>query len=232
VRRIVVAGASRGIGAAVAAHYAAAGAEVIALSRTPAPVGRWIEVDLADRLSLARAVAAIGPGPVDALLVTGGIWEEGAFTPAYSFEASPADETSSVIAVNLTAPILLTQALIPQLRTAAAGRVVFLGALSGLEQSATPEVANSASKYGLRGAAQALDLTLRTMGIGVTVINPGNVATDEVLADIAAGRFPDQAPIPMADLLAAFDFALSLSPATVAREINLAQMRTAPQPRA
>ncbi len=231
MKRFVVAGASHGIGAAVAAHYAARGVEVIALSRTPAPVGRWIEVDLEDRLSLASAVHAIGPGPVDALLVTGGIWEEGAFTPAYSFEASPAAETTSVIAVNLTAPILLTQALIPHLRSAATGRVVFVGALSGLEQSASSEVANSASKYGLRGAAQALDLSLRAMGIGVTVINPGTVATDEVLDDVLAGRLPDQAPIPMQDLLAAFDFALSLSPSTVAREVNLGQMRAGDGPR-
>jgi NAD(P)-dependent dehydrogenase (short-subunit alcohol dehydrogenase family) len=225
MRRIVVAGASRGIGAAVAAHYAAAGEDVISLSRTPAPHGRWIGADLTDRPALADAVRAIGPDPVDALLVTGGIWEDGAFTDAYAFERSPAGETSNVIAVNLTAPILLTQALIPQLRAARSGRVVFVGSLSGLDQSASPEVANSASKYGLRGAAQALHLTLRGMGIGVSVINPGNVATAEVLGDIAAGAFGPQEPIPLADLIAAFDFALSLSPASVATEINLAQMR-------
>ena len=61
------------------------------------------------------------------------------------------------------------------------------------------------------------------MGIGVGVINPGNVATEEVLSDIADRRFDEQVPIPMADLLSAFDFALSAS--SVATEINLAQMR-------
>jgi len=59
----------------------------------------------------------------------------------------------------------------------------------------------------------------------VTVINPINIATEEVLTDIAEGRFDDQEPIPIADLLAAFDFALALSPASLACEINLAQMR-------
>jgi NAD(P)-dependent dehydrogenase (short-subunit alcohol dehydrogenase family) len=225
MRRIVVAGASRGIGAAVAGHYARRGEDVVALSRTPAPHGAWVGVDLTDRLSLAAAVAAIGPGPVDALLVTGGVWEDGAFTDAYAFQSSPAGETATVIAMNLTAPILLTQALIPALRGAANPRVVFVGSLSGLDQSASPEVANSASKYGLRGAAQALHLTLRGLGIGVTVINPGNVATDEVMGDIASGAFGPQDPIPMADLVAAFDFALAVSPASVVTEINLAQMR-------
>lgn len=223
--RIVVAGASRGIGAAVAARYAGDGHDVVALSRSKPPYGRWVKVDLADRLALVKAVGQIGSDPVDALLFTGGIWEKGAFTDEYAFGGSPASESSNVIAVNLTAPILLTQALLPQLRSAGSGRVVFVGSLSGLDQSASREVANSASKYGLRGAAQALHLTLRGMGIGVTVINPGYVATDEVLGDIASGAFAAQEAIPMTDLIAAFDFALAVSPATVVTEINLAQMR-------
>lgn len=221
MKRIVVAGASRGIGAAVAAHFAARGDEVIALSRGTAPHGHWLSVDLAEAGQIASLPDRIG-GRVDALLYTGGIWEDGAFTNAYRFTASPPNEAQRVIAVNLTAPILLTQALLPLMPTG--GRVVFIGSLSALDNTASPEVANSASKYGLRGAAQALAKTLQPLGIGVGVINPGNVATDEVLSDISEGRFDDQTPIPMADLLAAFDFALTLSPASVATEINLAQM--------
>jgi NAD(P)-dependent dehydrogenase (short-subunit alcohol dehydrogenase family) len=222
VKRIVVAGASRGIGAAVAAHFDARGEEVIALSRGKAQHGRWLSVDLADAAQIAALPDRIG-GRIDALLYTGGIWEDGAFTDAYRFTASPPEEAQRVIAVNLTAPILLTQALLPLM--SAGGRVVFIGSLSALDNTASPEVANSASKYGLRGAAQALAKTLQPLGIGVGVINPGNVATDEVLSDISEGRFDDQVPIPMSDLLSAFDFALALTPASVATEINLAQMR-------
>jgi 3-oxoacyl-[acyl-carrier protein] reductase len=218
VRRIVVAGASRGIGAAVAAHYVGRGDDVISLSRSRAAFGHWLQCDLSDPLALQQVAAGVA-GPIHALLYTGGTWEEGAFTRAYAFDGSHADETTRVIAVNLTAPILLTQALLPVLREGA-GRVILVGALSALD----PEVANSASKYGLRGAAQALHLTLAPMRIGVTVINPGNIATDEVMADIAEGRFDAQTPIPMADLLAAFDFALNLSAASVVHEINLGQI--------
>ncbi|MCU0825839.1 MAG: SDR family oxidoreductase [Tabrizicola sp.] len=220
--RIVVAGASRGIGAAVAGHYAGRGEEVIALSRGAVPYGRWMSIDLADAVQIAALPERIG-GPVDALLYTGGIWEDGAFTKAYRFAASPPEEAQRVIAVNTVAPILLTQALLPLMPSGA--RVVFVGSLTAMDNTASPEVANSASKYGLRGAAQALAKTLHPMGIGVGVINPGNVATDEVLSDISEGRFPDQEAIPLADLLAAFDFALALSPASVATEINLAQIR-------
>jgi 3-oxoacyl-[acyl-carrier protein] reductase len=55
-------------------------------------------------------------------------------------------------------------------------------------------VANTASKFGLRGAAQAFKLALRDYKIGVTVINPGNVATEEVATDIEQGRFSHQVP--------------------------------------
>ncbi len=221
IRRIVVAGASRGIGQAVAAHYAGQGDEVLALSRGLSVHGRWLRCDLSDPAQIAGVADGI-EGPINALLYTGGGWEEGAFTDAYRFAASPPDETVRVLSVNLMAPILLTQALLPKFSPAA--RVVVIGSLTALDNTASVEVANSASKYGLRGAVQALAKTLHPAGAGVTMINPGNVATAEVLDDIREGRFVDQTPIPMADLLAAFDFALSLSPASAATEINLAQM--------
>ncbi len=225
MRRIVVAGASRGIGAAVAAHFAGQGCDVIALSRSEARSGRWIGCDLSDPVEIARVAVEIGAEPVDALIYAGGIWEDGAFVGDYRFEESGADEIAAVLAVNLTGPILLTGALLPALRRAAPGRAIFVGSLDGLDNNASVEVANAASKYGLRGAAQAMDRGLRGSGLAVTVINPGNVGTDEVLEDIAEGRFGPQDPIPIPDLIAAMEFALSLSPASVVTEINLDQMR-------
>ncbi|WP_309667273.1 SDR family NAD(P)-dependent oxidoreductase [Tabrizicola sp.] len=224
MKRIVVAGASRGIGAAVARHYEDRGCEVIALSRGPAAAGRWVPCDLSRADEIERIAGEIGQAPMDALLFTGGVWEAGAFTDAYRFAASRPAEAVNVLAVNLLAPILLTQAFLPAL-AAASGRVVLIGSLSGLDHTASSEVANSASKYGLRGAAQALHLTLAPAGVGVTVINPGNVDTEEVREDIASGAFDEQVPIPIADVLASFDFALGLSPASVVSEVNLAQMR-------
>ncbi|MCU0908534.1 MAG: SDR family oxidoreductase, partial [Rhodobacteraceae bacterium] len=132
-------------------------------------------------------------------------------------------ETQGVLAVNLIAPVDLARRLLPALARSANPRIVLLGALSAHPGQATPEVANTASKSGLMGAAEALRLALRGRGIGVTVINPGNVATDEVLEDIATGRFEAQEAIPMADLLATLDYVLSLSAASEVRVIDLAQ---------
>lgn len=223
--RLLVVGASRGIGAAGASHLVGAGHEVIAVSRSPSAHGRWVQADVATDSGLDQVVAGVGPGPLDALLYLGGTWERGAFTADYDFAASPRDETRAVLAVNLTAPILLAQALANRLAAAPNPRIILIGALSGRANAATVEVANTAAKFGLSGAAQALTIALRPQGIGVTVINPGYVATPEVEADIADGRFGDQAPIPMADLMATIDFVLAQSALAVPVTIDLAQKR-------
>ncbi len=224
---IVIVGASRGIGAAAALRLNGRVRRLVAVSRTPAAAGEWVRADLATDDGIAAVAEAVGEGPLDALLHLGGMWEDGAFTDAYHFLDSPAAEVRHVLAVNLVAPILLGQKLAPALSRAANPRIVVMGALSGRDGGAGPEVANTASKFGLRGAAQALGIALRPLGVGVTVINPGNVATPEVEADVAEGRFGPQTPIPMADLLATLDFVLSLGPDSVPAEIDLTQKHPA-----
>jgi NAD(P)-dependent dehydrogenase (short-subunit alcohol dehydrogenase family) len=221
--RILLVGASRGIGAAVARHLAARGTDILAVSRSPAVAGRWCAADIGTEEGLAAVCAAVGQGPLDGLLYLGGIWEDGAFTDAYDFPASTADETRRVIAVNMTAPIELVRRLSGNLAQSPNPRVIAIGALSGLPGRTTPEVANSAAKAGLIAAFAAMRQALRPRGIAFTVINPGNLATDEVLDDIAEGRFGAQVPIPMADLLAAVDAVLAMSAATEIEDLSLAQ---------
>lgn len=221
--RYLLCGASRGLGAAAARHLAAAGADLLSVSRGEPVAGTWVRADLATPGGLDAVAAAVGEGPLDALLYLGGTWEAGAFTPAYAFEASPEAEAQAVLAANLLAPLALARRLAPALRRAANPRIVLMGALSGQPGRATPEVANTASKAGLLGAAAALRLSLP--GIGVSVLNPGNVATPEVEADIREGRFGLQRPIPLSDLLACLDLVLALSPDSTVEVIDLAQRR-------
>ena len=226
-RRLLIMGGSRGIGADAARHFADQGSEVLAVSRSPAAAGRWIAADVTTDAGLATIVDAVGTDPLDALLYLGGTWENGAFTDAYRFSQSTRSETLSVLATNLVAPIELTRCLTPNLAAASNGRAIFIGSTSGLEGQAGPEVANSASKFGLRGAVAAMRVALAGQGVGLTLIHPANVATPEVEEDIAAGRFAPQRPIPMADLLATLDYILSLSPDSDPGEITLLQ-RTPP----
>lgn len=187
-KRVMVAGASRGIGLAVAHARAAAGDDVISVSRTFSPVGHWVEADLGTAVGCRKAADAVDGARLDALLYMGGTWETDAFTDSFVFEQCSDDDLRRVLDVNLLAPIRLGQRLLPALRRSPAPRIVLMGALSGLPHRASREVANTASKFGLQGVAQALVEATRGEGIGVTVINPGNVATPEVTRDLAQGQ--------------------------------------------
>ena len=59
-KTVLVAGASRGIGLAVAEHFAAQCDRLVTVSRTQAPVGEWVQADLSDPAGIATTVAAIG----------------------------------------------------------------------------------------------------------------------------------------------------------------------------
>ncbi|MEM6520374.1 MAG: SDR family oxidoreductase [Cyanobacteria bacterium P01_C01_bin.70] len=222
-KKVVVVGASRGIGAAVAKHFAHLGEQVFAISRTPAVAGQWIQADIATPEGIAALERSLPSTAIDALLFMGGVWEKGAFTDQYDFGASPDAETRLVMAVNAIAPIEIMKRLAPRLAQSDNPRAIFMGSLTGLDHYPSVEVANTASKFALRGAIQALRLALKGQHIGLTVINPGNVATEEVLADIAEGRFAPQVAIPLTDLISAIDWVLSLSSAVDVGEINLYQ---------
>ncbi|WOD41599.1 SDR family oxidoreductase [Nodosilinea sp. E11] len=222
-KTVVVVGASRGIGAAVAQHFASQGDRVWSVCRSPAVAGEWIQADISGPEGVGAIAAALGDTPVDALLFMGGVWEEGAFTDAYSFLNSSDAETRWVMSINAIAPIEITRALATNLAQTANPRAIYIGALSGLENCASPEVANTAAKFGLRGAVQALRLALDGQNIGFTVINPGNVATEEVLLDIEEGRFGSQTPIPMEVITGTIDWLISLPPSVDVPELNLWQ---------
>lgn len=222
-RKIVVVGASRGIGAAVAQYFAEKGDFIFSVSRSQPVAGHWIQADLSTPEGIKTVTNAISDVTIDALLFMGGVWEAGAFTGQYNFLTSSDQETRFVISVNTIAPIELTKQLTQNLAKSDNPRAIFIGALSGLDQSPTVEVANTASKFGLRGAAQSLRLALRDYKIGITVINPGNIATEEVLEDIQAGRFTAQIPISLSDIISAIEWILALSNTVDVGEINLYQ---------
>ncbi|MDZ4877111.1 MAG: hypothetical protein CLLPBCKN_006546 [Chroococcidiopsis cubana SAG 39.79] len=223
-KTILVAGASRGIGLAVAEHFIDQCARLLAVSRIVTPVGEWVQADLSDLAGIETVVTAIGDDSLDALLYMGGTWETHAFTPQYRFEACSDEDIVRVIAVNLVAPIRLVKALLPALRRSDNPKIIFMGALSGRDNFPGREVANSASKFGLRGVVHSLREELRSQQIGITVINPGNVGTPEVLADLAAENLTGSEAIPLSDLLRILDCILSLSRATCIKEIDVPAM--------
>jgi NAD(P)-dependent dehydrogenase (short-subunit alcohol dehydrogenase family) len=222
-KTFIVVGASRGIGDAVTSYFHKQGHKVYAVSRTPPRHGQWIQADISLSEGIKLIVDSVGEIPIDALLFMGGVWESNAFTEKFDFFQSPDAETRLVLSVNLIAPIEITKGLRRNLILSQNPRAIYIGALSGLDQLASPEVANTASKFGLRGAVQALRIAMKRDNIGFTVINPGNVATEEVLQDIEQGRFTAQVPIPLEDVFSTIEWVLGLSTSVEVGDINIMQ---------
>ena len=222
-KSMLIIGASRGIGAEVAKHFSNSGFRVIGVSRSHSKDCEWIEADITTSEGIDKITEVIGQTPIDALIYSSGVWEEKGFMEDFNFRETTVNETRHIMSVNLVAPIEITKAVSKNLSLTGNPRAIYLGALSGTEQVASSQVAYSASKFGLRGAVQSLRVALKREKIGFTVINPGNVATEEVMMDIEAGHFPNQTPIPISDIISTIEFVLATSNSVDVGDINLMQ---------
>jgi NADP-dependent 3-hydroxy acid dehydrogenase YdfG len=175
----VVSGAGSGIGAVLAARLHARGDELWLLARSEAraaeleaahPGARTLVADLADPAGLERALAEADlPDRLDSLLHVAGVVD---LEPVAELDLA---RWQRQLDVNLTAPALLTRALLPALR-AAKGTVVFVNSGAGL--SANPTWSGyAASKFGLRALADALRGEEQERGVRVTTVYPGRTAT-------------------------------------------------------
>ena len=167
----LVTGASSGIGRAVAERLRDRGDDLVLLGRDASRLGDFpdaevVEVDLAD----AAAVEEVRvEGPLDSVIHSAGVVD---LSPVESFDT---EQWVAQLAVNLTAPALLTRALLPALREAG-GTVVFVNSSAGL--TASPEwAAYAASKFGLRALADSLRAEEVDHGVRVTTVFPSRTAT-------------------------------------------------------
>jgi NADP-dependent 3-hydroxy acid dehydrogenase YdfG len=169
----MITGASRGLGAAVAAALAPthtlflAGRPSAELDAVAGEFGAttW-PVDFGDPDAIAAAVEPIVE--LDVLVHNAGVAHPGRVAE------SSIEEWQDTMAVNVVGPVALTLPLLPALRSAG-GHVVFVNSGSGI--NASPGLASySASKFALRGFADSLrndEPSLR-----VTSVHPGRIATE------------------------------------------------------
>ncbi|WP_375688754.1 SDR family NAD(P)-dependent oxidoreductase [Pseudooceanicola sp. LIPI14-2-Ac024] len=171
---VVITGASRGVGAALKATYEAAGHTVTGTSRSGA--GGLIQVEMTDPDSIRGLSAAIGDAPVDLLICNAGLYLDKGETSLDT--GYPAAMWTEQLAVNVTAPFLCVQALLPNLR-AAGGKVAILSSQMG---SSTLAKGNALIYRASKAAALNLGLNLATAlkgdGIAVGIYHPGWVQTD------------------------------------------------------
>lgn len=174
--RVVVTGASTGIGAATALHLHSLGFEVLAGVRRDEDAERLaaagltpLKLDVTDADQIAAARDSLGGGPLAGLVNNAGVAVAG------PLEFLPIENLRRQIEVNLIGQVAVTQAMLGSLR-AGRGRIVNVTSIGGL--LAMPLMAPyHASKFGLEGVSDSLRRELRGQGMHVIVIEPGGVKT-------------------------------------------------------
>lgn len=185
---ILITGASTGIGAALAEVLAKKfiGIKLVLTARDRKKlerianrcreVGAEVEVipcDLLEEEQIQKiATSAIERfGRVDALVNNAGYGQMG------PIELVPPAAAKKQLAVNFHAPLILSQALIPQMRCQGGGKIVNISSLGG--RMAFPAVGlYSCSKFALEAMSDVLRMELKAFNIQVSVVEPGPVITD------------------------------------------------------
>nr|KEP23688.1 hypothetical protein DA06_05775 [Georgenia sp. SUBG003] len=223
---MLVTGATRGIGRAVATALAA-DFEVVVAGRRADAVADVVDslrsehsgtatgllLDLADVGSIADACS--GLADLDGVVHCAGV--EGTAAAA---DLEP-EFLGSVLAVNLAAPTELTRQLLPGLRRRR-GRVVFVNSTAAL-QTFPGWAAYSASKAALRAYADTLRLEEGAHGVGVTTVFPGRTDTG-MQREIAARRgthFDPETAMSAASVAAAVRYVLTAPADAVVTDLTV-----------
>jgi NAD(P)-dependent dehydrogenase (short-subunit alcohol dehydrogenase family) len=182
----LVTGGGRGIGRAIAAALARAGASVAVLARSAAQLDEVVSditqaggrafacpADVTDRTAVESAVAAVGQtlGPIDLLVNNAGVG--GPVGPLA--EADP-DEWWRCLEVNLRGPLLCSRAVLPGMLARGRGRI--LNGASGAGTRAIPNLsAYVTSKAALIRLTENIAAEVRGAGVRVFAVQPGTVRT-------------------------------------------------------
>ncbi|MEE8578766.1 MAG: SDR family oxidoreductase [Hyphomicrobium sp.] len=172
----LVTGASRGIGRAIVARLLADGWAVINLDNAPPEIApdlgdRWIEVDLQSVEATKNALRdVLLDGPVSALVNNAAIGRMSAIddTSVKDFDAS--------VAVNMRAPMLCAQAVIPGMKAGGFGRIVNIASRAHLGKALRTSYA--ATKGAMVSMTKVWALELAPHGISVNAIAPGPIRTE------------------------------------------------------
>jgi NAD(P)-dependent dehydrogenase (short-subunit alcohol dehydrogenase family) len=175
-RRVLVTGASRGIGQAVAQAFRAEGGWVAGThtgpeSRTDDACDEWIAADFSKRQDIERLADWVRAAQPDVLVNNAGINKIAPFV-----DVDP-DDFLLIQQVNVFAPFLIAQAAIPGMKARKWGRIVNVSSIwgkIGKEQRA----AYAASKFALDGVTLALAAEHTADGILANCVAPGFVDTE------------------------------------------------------
>lgn len=192
-RRVLISGGDRGIGAAAARAFAAAGYQVAVLYHQNAAAAAALEqqlpgciaiqCDVASRASCELAFHAVeqAMGRVDVLVCNAGIAQQKLFT-----DITP-EEWQRMLDVNLSGAFHLCQLALPGMIRRKAGRILTVSSMWG-QTGGSCEVHYSAAKAGLIGLTKALAKEEGPSGITVNCVAPGVIDTDMMAAFTAEDK--------------------------------------------
>jgi uncharacterized protein len=175
--RVVVTGASRGIGRAIAAAFAARGAEVGLVSRSEEALNELVlalpgeghdalPADVGDRDAIAKALGEFGH--VDVLVVNAGVANYG------RFRDMDLDDVERMTRINWLGTVNTIAAALPGMFERSRGHIVVVSSGAGVRSF--PEAAvYGATKSAQRGFAEALRHELDGTGVSLTTVYPGEV---------------------------------------------------------
>lgn len=187
-RKVLVTGATGGLGRAIAKALASRDAKLILSSRKAEELEQLVEsLPGGGHRSVVSDLAEEGAafslleqaGDIDVVVANAGLPASG------RLESLSQDEIGRALRVNLEVPVRMTRALLPGWQQRGSGHFVFVSSISGF--AATPRASvYAATKFGLRGFALNLREDLRGTGIGVSVITPGAIRDAGMFADSGA----------------------------------------------
>ena len=183
-RTALVTGTSSGIGEEVARRMLARGWRVVGMARREAAIDdpnfETVAVDLLNEAATeaaAREVAARHE-------ITCVVHNAGLLWPNPLAEVTAA-EIAGMSAIHLTAPLLITQALLPRMRAQRFGRIVFVSSRAAMGMAG--RTAYAASKAGVHAMARSWALELAREGITVNVVAPGPILTQNMTQFVPQG---------------------------------------------
>lgn len=207
-RVVLVSGASRGIGAAIARHLLAQGYSVSLGARNPADLDAVTAGAPAERVHRARfdaldrashtawVEAALARfGRIDGLVNNAGIGVKG------TIETVSEADLDRAFAVNLKAPLNLIKLCLPALRASGSGRIVNIASLSG-KRIRNDNVAYNPSKFALVALTHSARRLAWNDGVRATAVCPSFVATDLVADVTSVARTEMIDPADLATLVA------------------------------
>ena len=182
-KHVLVTGASRGIGRAVAEAFAAAGARLTILADDPAIAQAAhditvatsaqvspIQCDIADRTAVQSAFARLDA--IDVLINNAGLER---LTPIRTSEPAVLDTYQRIIDINVNGSFWVTHAVLPHMKRG--GRIIFTASIWGKSVEAE-FAAYCASKHAIIGLTRVLAKELGPDGINVNAVCPGWVRTE------------------------------------------------------